>query len=241
MDEGNTEKFLIRHGESGGEAELARKDIADLVLEGLEQQHADAGFYFNAIPDGYKKLVNLLAEENHSHFKDLFPSLESFREAMSKNWLAKVKAFESIVERGGYRKIEPTATTRDVLNRSSIACLSSSASYVLVGPGSLDLNKKGAAGMYVKISLRAEGPKAVASDHGVSLGDEPAVGKHLFFSYPTGNLSTTAITAAYYKEGQDDIFKAGNNEDLQHLIGTINASFQEIDDRTFTGNREELD
>lgn len=241
MGENNSENLLIRQEKSGAVAELIPNDIAELILEGLEKHNNEAGFYFNAIPDKYQKLVNGLAEENYSHFKDLFPSLESFREAMSKNWLAKVKAFESIVERGGYRKIEPEATTRDVLNRSSIACLSSSASYVLVGSGSLDLKKKGAAGMYVKISLRAEGPKAVTSDHGIFLGEEPTVGKRLFFSYPTGNLSTTAITAAYYKEGQDDMFKADNNKDLQHLTGTINASFQGIDDRTFIGDREELD
>jgi hypothetical protein len=229
MDEGKMEFLMKREGEDKLQHAVAE------ALRSLEGARGDQASYFDLIPEEYKRAVRKIAEENHPHFKTKFASFDSFLSELSKNWLAKVQVFETLAKASGFQKIDSRNTSKEKLNRSAIACLTRSASYVLVGPGSYDSKGDRAAMRYSKIPFRPTAPQDVAMKKGFSWNQIPQKGEQLNIKTAT----TSPVISSYFKEMENGPIGGDNQAGmLEEMDKTIQHTFIDIDHKTIALKRE---
>ena len=141
------------------------------------------GNFLSQIPPEFQSRVRNIASDNHAYFRESFPTLPEFEDAVAESWLEKRRGFEEEARRLGFSPIEPGTRASD-LNKSTLAYLTASGSFVVLGPGSFEKNvpnAPGAAFSYVKIPLRKspDTPEDVIQPSGVFVHFTPTRGRRI--------------------------------------------------------------
>lgn len=163
-----------------------------------------SGKFFDQVPVEYRRNLEEIARGNHEYFEDRFPTPEEFLDAVAESWLEKRKGFEEEAARLGFTPIEP-GTKASVLNKCTIAYLTESGSFVILGPGAFEgkmPQSVGAAFSYVKIPFRQNPntPPDAVQESGVFVTATPTQGKRMEirglpprYDGDPGGLSTSPV------------------------------------------------
>ncbi|MBU6447762.1 hypothetical protein KGQ24_02905 [Patescibacteria group bacterium] len=130
--------------------------IAELETALDQQRAAGNKSYAELIPDKQRGYVINMAKANHKYFKNEFPEEEDFIQAFCRNWLLKKMIFEKTVKTAQFQEMDLGNIDKQRWNRSAMAFLTESGSYVLIGAGAFDSKGPGAPLKYQKIPLRAD-------------------------------------------------------------------------------------
>ncbi len=141
------------------------------------------GNFLSQIPPEFQSRVRNIASDNHAYFREKFPTLPEFEDAVAESWTEKRKGFEEEARRLGFSPVEPGTKPSD-LNKSTLAYLTGSGSFVVLGPGSFeknDPNAPGAAFSYVKIPFRKspDTPEDMVQPSGVFVLATPTRGERI--------------------------------------------------------------
>lgn len=189
------------------------KTLVFRVLDQIDREAAADGDYMRLVPKELQPSVDQLAVTHYPTYEDHFPTQEEFTQAMARNWLGKYRSFSSIALDRGYIPAEADAT-EEIFNNSVIACLTTSASYVFLGPQSLVKDGDGSMLSYTRIPLRQDpNVQDVIVQNGARIISPPAINVPLHFRYMKDGIhkgvDTSPLLAVY------------RNPDISDPLGSI--------------------
>ncbi len=170
-------------------AEVNRFDPQAIVKDILT--HLQTGTLASHVPEGYRKFVDRLAIV---HYENDEPDTNEsdFKQDMLRNWLIKYYAFPKIVRRFGLINEVQEITPKD--NNSVIACLTSNASSIVVGPGAFA--EPGGKFWYQRINLRDNDVMEPTEGHAKFL-ENPTRGKPAIIRDQDGDLQTSPLITLF--------------------------------------------
>ncbi|MEK7146028.1 MAG: hypothetical protein AAB802_02485 [Patescibacteria group bacterium] len=197
------------------------------------------GNFFAQVPPDFQSRVSSIAQENHRYFKEKFPTVEEFQDAVAESWIEKRKGFEEETRHQGFVPIE-SGTKASELNECTLAYLTESGSFVVLGPGSFEgkiVGAPGAAFSYVKIPFRKdpEAPKDMAQESGVFVGKTPRLGDRIYvrglikrYEEDPGMLSTSLLINQMMRPTS----RAEAVPILERAKAGITKRFEEVNEQT---------
>lgn len=181
------------------------------------------------VPSACRALVENIARDNHYSFREKFPKLEDFTDAVAEGWVKKKEAFEVNMREAGFTPIAEGTDPR-VLHGSILAYLTESGSWVMVGPGAFNKSMRAAAIMYTKIPFRvdSETPPDTEEPTGFAFNATPRVGERITpaFGSSAPFIHTSAVISSYKlpspREGAFEKMRA-INKGLVRKLEQVNA------------------